>query len=353
MELNAIKALLELTGGPSFALENGSICCADPKATALGLTPGASLSLLLPDLSPLQTAADGTAEIPLFLAGRNWNLRIVAAGEITLCFLRSPHNIAPAPNESTLLHTAGSIRLALQDFLVALDSMADRLCDKPETAQQAALALRSVYRLRRTAGDLELLASLCAGTFRRVCRPCLPVAAAAELCAELAELLRPAGCTLRWELPKREFPCCLDWPLTAALLRELIANAAANTLDGQIHLTLTKIGKNRLCFMVRNTPSTPLPESSFHRHAAEQSDPLGGAGLGLSLVSAGAECHGGGLILSQSGDGSVAALLTLTASDTEDETVRSPVQLPQDPDINLVALSPVLPTELYRPEDLL
>lgn len=353
MELNAIKTLLELTGGPAFALENGSICWADSKAAALGLTPCASLSLILPDVFPLLNTADSTAETPLYLSGRSWILRTVAVGETTLCFLRSPHNLSPAPNESTLLHTAGSIRMALQDFLVALDSMADGLCGNPEAAQQAALALRSVYRLRRTAGDLELLASLCAGTFRRECRPCLPVAAAAELCAELAELLGPAGYTLHWELPKREIPCCLDWPLTAAMLRELIANAAANTLDGQIHLSLTKIGKNRLCFLVRNTTKTPLPESPFHRHAAEQADPLGGAGLGLSLVSAGAECHGGGLILSQARDGSVTALLTLSAMDQADETVRSPVQLPQDPDVNLVALSPVLPADCYRAEDLL
>lgn len=353
MELNAIKTLMELAGGPGFAFEKGTICYADPKAAALGLTPGASISLVLPDLSPMLNAAASAAEYSLFLGGRNWTLRVVSAGGTTLCFLRSPHNLSPAPNESTLLHTAGSIRLALQDFVVALDGMADRICDDSETAEQAALALRSVYRLRRTAGDLELLASLSAGTFQRVSRPCLPAAAAAELFTELDELLRPAGCTLHWELPKRDVPCCMDWPLIAALLRELISNAAANTVDGQINLSLTKIGNRRLCFMVRNTPKENLPDSPFHRHALEQSDPLGGAGLGLSLVSNGAECHGGGLILSRSDDGSVTALLTLTVSDTEDKSVRSPVQLPEDADTNLIALSPVLPTELYRPEDLL
>ena len=179
------------------------------------------------------------------------------------------------------------------------------------------------------------------------------MAATAALCAELAELLALAGRTLRWKLPKHELPCRMDWALTAALLRELIANAAADTRDGDIQLTLTHTGKNRLRFAIRNSPAGPLPEAPFHRHAAEQSDLSGGAGLGLSLVSAGAECHGGRLLLSTDAEGVVTALLTLSTSEQADETVRSLVQLPQDPDVNLVALSQVLPADCYRAEDLL
>jgi hypothetical protein len=352
MKHSVIKELLELAGGPAFALRAGVVRFADAKAAALGLNPGTALSELMPG-APLPQPGGEAVEAQVVLSGRCWSLRALAASGMILCFLRPPRTMAPAPNESTLVHTAGSIRLSLQDLVLALDGLADTVCEDPAAAQQTALALRSVYRLRRTAGDLELLASLCAGTFRLSRQACRPVAAAAELCAELAELLRFAGCALRWELPQREIPCCLDWPLTAALLRELIANAAADAADGKIHLSLTQVGKNRLCFAVRNTPAGGLPEAPFHRHSAEQSDLRGGAGLGLSLVSAGAECHGGGLLLSGGEDGSVTALLTLNTAEQADETIRSLVQLPLDPEASLTALSPVLPAECYRPEDLL
>ncbi len=352
MEFSTIKALLELAGGPAFALENGMICFSDPEAAALGLTAGAPLAAVLPDV-PLPTVSGEATEIAVVLDGRNWTLRAVVTGGMTACFLRPIRSLTPAPNESTLLHTAGSIRLALQDLLTALDAMADTISGDPAATRQASLALRSVYRLRRTAGDLELLAALCAGTFRLCRRDCRPVAATAALCAELAELLAPAGRTLRWKLPKHELPCRMDWALTAALLRELIANAAADTRDGDIQLTLTHTGKNRLRFAIRNSPAGPLPEAPFHRHAAEQSDLRGSAGIGLSLVSAGAACHGGKLLLSAEAEGAVTALLTLATSETEDETVRSPVFLPQDPDVNLIALSQILPPECFHPENLL
>ena len=352
MEFSTIKALLELAGGPAFALENGVICFSDPEAAALGLATGAPLAALLPD-APLPTVGGESEELPVVLGGQSWMLRAVAAGGMTACFLRPIRSLSPAPNESTLLHTAGSIRLALQDLLTALDAMADTVAEDPGAAHQASLALRSVYRLRRTAGDLELLAALCAGTFRLSRRDCRPVAATAALCTELAELLVSAGRTLRWKLPKHELPCCMDWALTAALLRELIANAAADTADGSVSLSLSQSGKRQLCFAVRNKPAGPLPEAPFHRHAAEQSDLSGGAGLGLSLVSAGAECHRGRLLLSTDAEGVVTALLTLSTSEQADETVRSLVQLPQDPDVNLVALSQVLPADCYRAEDLL
>ena len=352
MDLSAIKSLMELAGGPAFALEGGVIRFADSAAADLGLAAGATLSALLPEVS-LPESGTESVEAFLTLDGKDWLLRTVAADKTTLCFLRPAVGRTVGPNESTLLHTAGSIRLALQDLLTALNGMADTVSEDPAAARQASLALRSVYRLRRTAGDLELLAALCNGSFRLCRRECRPAAAADELCKDLAELLQPAGRTLHWEPPRREIPCCLDWPLVAALLRELIANAAANTADGKIRLTVTQPGKNRLCFAVRNVPASPLPESLFRRHAAEQSDLQSGAGLGLSLVSAGAECHGGGLLLSREESGAVTFLLTLTVTDQADDTLRSPIQLPRNPDEDLVALSQVLPPECYRPEDLL
>lgn len=352
MESSAIKTLLKLTDEPAFVLRNGVILYADPEPAALGLRVGTALSECLPDVD-LSAVGETGVEIPVLLDKRQWILRAMRVEDLSFCVLRPFKSSFPAPNEQTLFRTAGTIRSVLQDLLVALDGMEDTVCAVPESARHAALALRGVYRLRHMAGNLELLASLGTGEFQLSRRDRHPVEAARSLCMELDELLRPNGCRLKWELPRQEISCYLDWPLISTLLRELIINAAADASDGQILLRLSRIEKNRLCFSVRNKPRVPLPDAPFHRHATAQADLLEGAGLGLSLVSAGAACHGGGLLLSTDERGTVTALLTLQTIDVADETIRSTVQLPQEPDANLIALSQILPVDFFRLEDLL
>lgn len=338
MDRPAIESLLELAAGPAFTVRDGTICDANPKAAALDLTPGKLPPLPLPEMG---------AELPLLLSGQRWVLRCVETEGLSLCFLRQDKSRVLAPDENTLLHTAGKIRLNLQDMLTAMNALADTVEAEATTSRQAAMILRAVYRLRHTAENLELLAALCAGSFCLNRRSCRPVEVTGKLCSELDELLRQAGCTLHSELPRREHTSIIDWELTEVLLRELIAYAAARTADGQIRLSLTFLGKRRLCFAVRCRPA-----AFFLDNDAAELEENGGGGDELSLVRAGAEYHGGGLLLSREGN-DVTALLTLDASDQCDRKIRSPVQLPQNPERNLIALSPVLPVEAFRPEGLL
>lgn len=350
MELSALRRLLELTPEPAFAAGEGRILCRNPQAAALGLEEGPSE--LLQALRP-SGAGEAPAETELLFQGRPWVLRAADMEGLTLCLLRPAESRSPAPNENTLLRTAGSIRSALQDLTTALDVMTDALEADPEGLRQTALALRSVYRLRRTVVELELYARLRAGTYRLCRRNCSVVGAVSGLCVEFRELLRPVGIDLRWELPARELSLCLDWVLIAALLRELLSNAAADAADGRIRLTLSRTGERRLRFTVENRPAGPLPETLFGRHAAEVPDLRTGVGLGLSLAAAAAEYHGGGLLLSADGEGTVTALLSVETAAEEDPQVNCLIQYPTGPEAALLALSPVLPPASYRPEELL
>lgn len=266
----------------------------------------------------------------------------------------SDFHMSPEANEQTMAHTAGAIRGAIQDLTTALSSLADLpgVAEQP-FAEQAALALRSVYRLRRTAEELELCARLQAGKYRPRRSRLELLVLVTELCGEMGELLRPAGIMLELRTPLRELWVCLDWPLTASLLRELVTNAAAHAGDGKILLELQADSRERLRFTVRNRPAEPLPEPLFHRHAAERCERFEGLGLGLSLVSAGAAVLGGSFLISADESGEVAAVLSLPGGGREEAGIQfRPQELP-DYDKNLVALSPVLPTELFRLEDLL
>lgn len=354
MDLSVLKTVLGLTEGPSFAVVAGRLALCSPEAQALGLADGQEARSVLAE-TMLPGPDEEAAVSALFLHDRIWTLRAVPFADSILCTLRPGSQIAPPPNEATLLHVAGSIRQALHDLNTALDGLA---ADPPAGGQSehnAALAMRSVYRLRRTAGDLELFARLRSGTFQPSRRRWELVSATDRFCLETAELLRSGGLDLSWKLPEREFTALVDWPLTAALLRELLLNAAAHAADGEIRLELSRPGEHRASFTVRNRSKGGKPaQISFYRYAQEErADLEGGLGLGVSLVSQGAACLGGTLMLSMEENGETAAVLSIALEDKDKSQNRSPVQVPElSQDEGLTAFSPILPPELYGPDNL-
>lgn len=350
MDLERIKSILELPGGPAFAAVDGELVWGTAEAAALGLCPGRMVSEFLAEDLPVP--GEGALEARVRLGGAVWLLRATAEADCALCFLRREPPRTPAPNENTLLRSAGSIRLALHEFSVALEALTDAAAPE-EVSHYGAAALRSVYRLRRTAEEMELYAHLRDGSYRLTFRDVSVLSTAAAWFGELAELLQRAKIQLSWELPQRDFILRLDWPLVTVLLQGLIANAAANSADGCVRLKLARGEERRLLITVSNRPAAPLPASLFDLHADPQQDLRPGIGLGLSVISAGAACHGGSLLLSADQSGLVTALLSVTGEEGVADINRSFIQIPMGTDADLVALSPVLPPELYRPEELL
>ena len=353
MDLQSIQNLMGFSDGPAFVLEEERLLLSNPEAEALGLTAGASAKELLKDL-PLPASGEAIRERRLFLHGQYWILRVLALDHRLFCQLRPEANFIPPANDNTLLRTAGSIRYAIQDLTTALDELADSAGPQDLAASQpVSLALRSIYRLRRTAGSLEMFVRLRSGSYELKPMLCDVGIKTKELCGELAELLQTAGIQLRQELPAASMHVCLDWELVSLLLRELITNAALRSSDRCITLSLRRIGKDKLCFCVKNRIDGPVTETLFHRYAAENCDLQPGLGMGLSLVSAGAACHHGSLLLSAEDADMLTAILSIGLADSPPvRTNRSNIELPRNQDENLIALSPALPPEAFRPEKL-
>ena len=352
MEAAAYQQILALTGGPAFAVREGRLALCTPQAGELGLKDGAPFAECFPG-AELPGAGEPAVISSCRLAGQSWQLRAAAAEGTVLCFLCPEERFLPAANARTVAHTAGAIRTVLQDLTTSLNSLAEL----PAAAEQpfagcAAEALRSVYRLRRTAAALEQFARLQGGSYAPRWGRLELTMAMNELGGQLRELLAATGLSLELRIPARPLEACLDWPLTASLLRELTANAAANAGDGRVTLELSAEGPDRVRFTLRNRPGAPLPEALFHRHAARRDEGFGGLGLGLSLVSAGAACQGGSFLISADAEGEVTALLSLPRYGGEAELCFES-RRSLDPEENLIALSPILPARLYRLEDLL
>jgi two-component system, OmpR family, sensor kinase len=90
----------------------------------------------------------------------------------------------------------------------------------------------------------------------------------------------------------------------AQALRNLARNAIEHTLqsDGLVRLDVTRVGRDRVCFAVSDDgPGIPPEERDrvfdrFHRTDPARNRAAGGAGLGLAIVRAIAEAHGGHVV---------------------------------------------------------
>ena len=354
MDLQTWKTLMELSGAAAFAVRDGELLCCTAEAKALGLREGAEAARLLPALWP-QSAAEAADGTVVMLAGQNRILRTLALEEACCCVLREPAETLPPPNENTLRRAAEQLHGAVRQMTAALEALSEQpVFEDPACAEQAAELLRSACRIRRTAGEQTLYALFRAGGYRLSGRRHAMVAAAAELCGLCADALRGSGRSLEWTLPEREFPAVLDWELCTLMLCELIANAAVHGDGSVIRLEMTRSALDRICFTVSNhTDGDRLPAELFHRHRSAFDPTDSAAGLGLDLVSAAAELHGGSLLLSADEKGNMKALLSLRPGEREDPKLESGVQLPRGADAVLIALSPALPPEAFHPADLL
>lgn len=353
MDQTAVSALLSATGGPAFALREGRLAFCTPEAQALGFREGALVEAALP-AHAIPQGNDPAQELPLTLGGQVWLLRSAPVDEWRFCFLRRETPFIPAPNEHTLLHAASRIRLSLQDARTAVDRLEEQLPRTQEREASLALALRSIYRLTHTAENLELFSWLRSGSYRLRSQHVNLAARVEDFCREAAGLLQELGLCLRWELPTDYHTEVADWELISALLWELLANAAANSGDGQIQLEMKRLGEGRVLFTLLNLPKLPLEEARFHRHAEPQQQLTEGMGLGLSLAGIGAAVHGGSFLLSSRPDGRVEAALSVAVRKPQEDLVLSSLQTPASQlHPGLVRLSELLPRDSFHPDRVL
>jgi two-component system, OmpR family, sensor kinase len=168
------------------------------------------------------------------------------------------------------------------------------------------LVLAEITRISRLVDDLSLLAQAERADFLRLERIDLPrfvtelwdgVSLTADRRFELSDV--PYG-TLQAD-PDR----------LAQALRNLAGNAIAHTSDheGLVRLEVTTVTPNRIRFSVMDDgPGIPAAERErvfqrFHRMDPARARRDGGAGLGLAIVQAIAEAHGGIAVAEESGNG--------------------------------------------------
>jgi signal transduction histidine kinase len=192
------------------------------------------------------------------------------------------------------------LRTPLTAVLANLELLEEELSG--EQRDTAAAALRSTRRMRRLVADLLLLARADAGRET----PHVPVDLAEVLVDAAAELEPVAG---EHQLTVSAVPGAVVEGARDELHRlalNLMDNALKHTEPGTpIHATVERSGDDVVLVVSDEGPGVPkdIAPRIFDRFVRGASDRGGSSGLGLSIVRAVAETHGGDVTLEPSDSG--------------------------------------------------
>jgi signal transduction histidine kinase len=282
--------LLGTFAGSAFALLAGIMIARRAMAPIAQLTSAAEEIARTRDSSrtiPQSQAQDEVAELAHTLEGMLRELDSAHA-ETEAMLVRQRRFVADASHE---------LRTPLTSVLANLELLADSL--HGDEGDAARSALRSSQRMRRLVADLLLLARTDVG--RVVAHePCDLAQIVVEAAAELGPFSAEHEITL--DVGRVGDPIIVEGARDE-LLRvtlNLIENALRHTPPGTaVHVSVAVLGDQAVLTVEDNGPGVPpeLAGSLFERFVRGAGDRGGSFGLGLAIVRAVAESHGGSVVL--------------------------------------------------------
>jgi two-component system, OmpR family, sensor kinase len=260
---------------------------------------------------PLPKADDEVAELARTLEGMLQSLD--AARSSTEAMLeRQREFVADASHE---------LRTPLTSMLASLELLAEEL--DGEQAETAQMALRSTRRMRRLVGDLLLLARADA---KRV-QP--------RRLTELHEVVTDAASEIGPVAEDHDLQIDAEPVVVSGardelhrLVLNLIENAVKHTPPGT-HIRASTARENGEAKLIVEDDGPGIPpelgDHVFDRFVRSGRDGARGSGLGLSIVRAVAESHGGSVRLEESADGHGARFVVRLPADQTSTTTGSTI----------------------------
>ncbi len=306
--------LLGVFAGSGFALLAGMTLARRAMAPIAELTGAAERIARTRDSSltvPQPTADDEVAELARTLEGMLRELNSAHA-ETEAMLVRQRRFVADASHE---------LRTPLTSVLANLELLADSLSG--EEAEAARSALRSSQRMRRLVADLLLLARTDVG--RVVAHEHCDLA---QIVIEAAAELGPVSDAHEISLDVRRAPVEASRDELHRVAINLIENALRHTPAGSEIRVRTGIEKElagrsvAVLAVEDNGPGVPaeLAVTLFERFVRGTGDRGGSFGLGLAIVRAVAESHGGSVTFQDARPGArFVVRLPLAPSDLDDD----------------------------------
>ena len=335
--------LLDTLMEPAFLVREGTIVQVNKAAADLLIRPGEPVAPLL---------HTGATEYAVFRQGNMYLTLDIGTERRSACVMRmGEEDFFRTEKEDRRELTALSLAASqLREPLTKALLSAERLYS-PESGEDALRLNRGLYQMLRILGNMADAASPTS-----LMETVDISAAIGEIFGKAADLLERSGVELRYTpLGKSVYGLADPQQLERAILN-ILSNAAKYAgRDSKIEAGLTR-REDLLILTVRDNgkgiDGAMLP-TVFTRYQREPSieDPRNGLGLGMTLIKATAESHGGTVLIDTPEDGGARITLTISIRQRASDCLRSPV-LRLDRygglDQALIELSEVLPPEAFE-----
>lgn len=354
-QINSTYQLLELIKKPAFCVKDGSIVYANQAASSMQIQPGTDIEKLIPDHYEAYTDLQGGCLfITLRIAGIECGTSVTKSAEYDFFTLEDPVN---SDQLRTLSLAGQQLRIPLANLVASIDNL---FAEKTSRVLRphAAKINKGIHQLHRIINNMSDTAFFGSNT---PLDETLDVGSIADEAIEKsAAFLREAGASIQYT--------GLDHTIYTQANRSLLDRAIFNMLSNAVKFSdpqcpiivdLSQKG-NKLLFSVCNTSRSTRPEtlanafSNYQRKPAIE-DSRHGIGLGMPLIRAAAQAHGGTVLIDQPTPETVRVTLSLAIRQPHDPTIlRNPLTRSIDyaggRDHALLELSEVLPTATYHYE---
>lgn len=327
---------------PAFLVRGGSIVQANLAAAGLMIQPGTPVRQLLhTGIREYGEFSQGRMYLTLSLDGTLRGATVTKLNDDDLFQLEQDEN-----RELTALSLAA---MQLREPLTKALISAERLYD-PQSGDEALRLNRGLYQMLRILGNMADAAEpsfhpetvdIC-GVIR-------------EIFEKASALLDRSGRSVRFTGPDTPVYGLADSQQLERAILNILSNAVkfAPTVS-PIEASLQRRDQ-MLQLSIRDSGcgiGQELLPTLFSRYLREPGieDSKSGLGLGMVLIKAAAQCHGGTVLVDTPEDGGTRITLTLAIRQRKDDILRSPVMLVDrygERDHALIELSDVLPPELY------
>lgn len=352
MQSNITK-MLQMLDRPAFLVQDGIITAVNQAASGRMIPVGQRISSLL---------ATGKTEYGTFSDGWMYLSICAGAGSIGACVRRLEDydlfTLEPeyaAAEYQALALAAQELRNPLSRILAMTERLFPSLSlsEGSPAAEQAARINRGLHQMLRMISNMSDASRYTAGTPTLETRDVNAVFA--ELFEQAAPLCEFSGIRLEYTGLNSAVHSLVDSEQLERCVYNILSNALQNTpAGGCISAALTRSG-NTLCLTVTDTGTGIDPEKMgniFTRFLREPSiaDPGQGLGLGMTLIRACANAHGGTVLIAPSAAGGVTITVSLPIRlDTAKlASPRMRIDYAGERNHGLIELSDSLPHTLYQ-----
>lgn len=344
-----LQIMLEMIPCPAFAVRDGKIFHCNREAVSCQLEPGMTIEdLLISGQDEYATLKDACLYLQLRTTDRTWGASVTRLNELYL-FRLEPEGVPAEVKAMELL--CAELRYPVS----SLSMLADRLLPQAANSNDAAAANHELNRILRILNNVSNAANFLSDApatmeVRDIC------AVISEILEEAAAALEHADIHLRYTLPDERIYSAVNTQAVKQALYNLLDNAAKFTPEsGEITADLVKTGKLlqlRVCDQGEGIP-TELRSGIFSRYTQQPGFREGreNLGLGLALVRAAAQMHGGTVLVDAPEGIGTRVTMTMKIQGESDGVLRAPnaMRVVTSADNAMVMLSNVLPTSAYDP----